>query len=75
MKDQRKPTNAVNAVTDAARAFNIAVSEAADAGLLVEVTLVDDPDITKGATPRPRLAVTVHGKGDLSARVEKEAAI
>jgi hypothetical protein len=75
MRDQLKLTHAVNAVTDAARAFNIAVSEAADAGLLVEVTLVDDPDITKGATPRPRLAVTVHCQGDLSARAEKEAAI
>jgi len=60
MPDQTKLMEAVN---DAARSFNRAVSEAADAGLLVEVALEDDPELTTGATPRPMLAVNVRRPG------------
>jgi len=45
------------AVSDAAERLNQAISEAADAGILVEVTVEDDPDRTVGATPYPTISV------------------
>lgn len=61
MPDQTKLAESVN---DAAQRFNRAVFEAADAGLLVEVALEDDPELTTGASPRPKLVVNVRRPGE-----------
>ncbi|HEX9582894.1 MAG TPA: hypothetical protein VGB36_00120 [Gammaproteobacteria bacterium] len=51
-----------HAVSEAAQRLNWAMSAAADAGLLVEVIVDDDPERTVGATPYPKLTVKVHSE-------------
>ncbi len=49
------------AVIDAAKSFNHAVNRAADAGILVDVSLVaEDPELTLGSIPRQKLVVKVY---------------
>ena len=48
------------AVVDAANKFNHAVNKAADAGILVDVSVENqDPELTLGSIPRHKLIVKV----------------
>lgn len=50
-----------SAVIEAAEKFNHAVNRAADAGILVEISVVnEDPELTLGSIPRQKLIVNVY---------------
>lgn len=59
MDEQHKTL--AGAVTEAARNFNHAVNRAADAGILVDVSVVtEDPELTLGSIPRQKVVVKVY---------------
>lgn len=56
-----------SAVIEAAGKFNHAVNCAADAGILVEISVEnEDPELTLGSIPRQKLIVNVYQKDQSS---------